>query len=117
MSWLKTCPKCDGDIFENKDTYGSFMSCLQCGHYLTVAEEAYIQLKARVVFARDRLNQLDSLTPELVMVKQYISEAAKHLGKKRLRLDEIPKDARIKVEYYPAGPIAREVIVESVPSG
>ena len=55
------------------------MSCLQCGHYLTVAEEAYIQLKARVVFARDRINQLDSLTPELVMVKQYISEAAKHL--------------------------------------
>ena len=42
-------------------------------------------------------------------------QAAKRLGKKGLRLEEIPKDARIKVEYYPVAAAALEVVVQSVP--
>ncbi len=44
MYWLKSCPKCHGDLFDNKDIYGSYMDCLQCGHYLTVDEEAGVRL-------------------------------------------------------------------------
>ena len=31
MLFLKCCPRCKGDIYVDKDTYGHFMECLQCG--------------------------------------------------------------------------------------
>ena len=31
MFYLKGCPKCRGDLFFEKDFYGSFFRCLQCG--------------------------------------------------------------------------------------
>ena len=34
MIKLKACPKCHGDLYLERDQYGSYMSCLQCG-YLT----------------------------------------------------------------------------------
>jgi len=29
---LRSCPRCDGDIFTGKDLYGFFEQCLQCGY-------------------------------------------------------------------------------------
>lgn len=60
--------------------------------------------------------ELTFVTPSGQEQIRASGKAAKRLGKKQLRLDEIPKDARIKVEYYPAGPAAREITVESLPS-
>ena len=31
MFFLKSCPKCHGDMFLDKDSYGSFIECIQCG--------------------------------------------------------------------------------------
>ncbi len=31
MYWLKGCKKCGGDLFLERDRYGSYVSCLQCG--------------------------------------------------------------------------------------
>ena len=31
MIYLGACPKCQGDVALNRDGYGSFLSCLQCG--------------------------------------------------------------------------------------
>ena len=31
MFWLKGCPRCAGDLFRDRDQYGLFVSCLQCG--------------------------------------------------------------------------------------
>ncbi len=31
MVYLKSCPKCLGDLTMGQDTYGTFISCLQCG--------------------------------------------------------------------------------------
>ena len=33
---LRSCPRCDGDMFTDTDLYGRFEQCLQCGyaHYL-----------------------------------------------------------------------------------
>ena len=39
MFWLKYCPRCRGDLFENVDIHGDYIACLQCGHYLSLAEE------------------------------------------------------------------------------
>jgi len=43
MFWLKTCPRCHGDLYNNSDVYGNYIDCLQCGHYLTANEEAKVR--------------------------------------------------------------------------
>ena len=43
MLWLKSCPRCDmGDLCQDMDSFGCFVSCLQCGYYLTEAEEVVL---------------------------------------------------------------------------
>ena len=31
MVYLKSCPKCLGDLTMGQDSYGTFINCLQCG--------------------------------------------------------------------------------------
>jgi len=31
MFWLKRCPRCSGDMFEQNDQYGNVVACMQCG--------------------------------------------------------------------------------------
>ena len=31
MFWLKRCPRCSGDLYSDRDQYGDYVSCLQCG--------------------------------------------------------------------------------------
>ena len=40
MFWFKSCPKCQGDLYRDTDSYGSYVACIQCSHYLTEVEEA-----------------------------------------------------------------------------
>ena len=44
MFWFKACPRCNGDLYRESDAYGPYVTCLQCSHYLTVAEEAELAL-------------------------------------------------------------------------
>ena len=51
MMWLKGCPKCQGDLFEEPSiglhaAVSRYISCLQCGHVLTTQEEMLL-LRAR----------------------------------------------------------------------
>ena len=39
MMWLKGCPKCRGDLYDNRDHYGRYIVCMQCGHHLSDSEE------------------------------------------------------------------------------
>ena len=32
MFFFKTCPKCQGDMYLDRDSYGTYRKCLQCGH-------------------------------------------------------------------------------------
>ena len=34
MFWLKCCPRCEGDLYEDSDTYGRYITCLQCGRVI-----------------------------------------------------------------------------------
>jgi DNA-directed RNA polymerase subunit M/transcription elongation factor TFIIS len=38
MFYLKACEKCKGDLFLDRDSYGSFLKCLQCGRLVEVEE-------------------------------------------------------------------------------
>ena len=31
MFWFKRCPRCSGDLYEESDKYGNFITCMQCG--------------------------------------------------------------------------------------
>jgi hypothetical protein len=37
--WLKTCPRCRGDLREESDVYGKYIGCVQCGYILRAEEE------------------------------------------------------------------------------
>ncbi len=39
MFWFKSCPRCGGDLFQERDHYGWYVSCLQCGHHFNEVEE------------------------------------------------------------------------------
>jgi hypothetical protein len=39
MFWLKACPRCLGDLHEERDLYGPYVVCIQCGCILTSEEE------------------------------------------------------------------------------
>jgi hypothetical protein len=44
MFWFKSCPKCGtGDLYDSGDLYGAYVACLQCGDYLTEAEEVVLR--------------------------------------------------------------------------
>ena len=50
MMWLKGCPKCRGDLFEEPaiglhGVASRYISCLQCGHVLTDREEASLETR------------------------------------------------------------------------
>lgn len=47
MMWLKSCPRCNGDLYENKDPYGRYVSCVQCGYYLSEVEEVVLRYSSR----------------------------------------------------------------------
>ncbi len=32
MLQLKACPRCRGDLHTNRDLYGNYTQCLQCGY-------------------------------------------------------------------------------------
>ncbi|MBI3964529.1 MAG: hypothetical protein HY329_02755 [Chloroflexi bacterium] len=36
--WLKSCPRCSGDLFEERHLDGTDIACLQCSHRLNHAE-------------------------------------------------------------------------------
>lgn len=39
MLWLKGCPRCGGDLYDEQAMEGRLIACLQCGHILTTAQE------------------------------------------------------------------------------
>lgn len=34
--YLKTCPRCNGDMNSNRDIYGEYRLCIQCGHMIDI---------------------------------------------------------------------------------
>ena len=39
MFWFKQCPRCSGDLFEDRDQYGTFITCMQCGFIKDVVNQ------------------------------------------------------------------------------
>ena len=35
---MKNCPRCKGDLYFDRDQYGSYKSCIQCGFMMDIVE-------------------------------------------------------------------------------
>ncbi len=44
MLYLKSCPRCAGDINADSDMHGMFLKCLQCGFSKDLSPEMAIKL-------------------------------------------------------------------------
>ena len=40
--WLKSCPRCTGDLLMKADIEGSYVECVQCGSELSPVEEGFL---------------------------------------------------------------------------
>ena len=53
MLYLKSCPRCSGDMYLDRDYYGAFKECLQCGFVADTPAPA----RATVKFRRRRVRR------------------------------------------------------------
>jgi hypothetical protein len=63
MMRLKDCPKCHGDLYESRDRYGRYVTCLQCGHHLSDFEEITLGIG---LIAGPMVGPFSVATPNLV---------------------------------------------------
>lgn len=49
MYWLKACPRCLGDLREEKDVHGLYVACIQCGYILIDEEEQQLRISGNLV--------------------------------------------------------------------
>ncbi len=47
MLKLKNCARCKGDMHTNRDLYGSYAECLQCGHMEYLKDTHTLQTRVR----------------------------------------------------------------------
>ena len=44
MIYLKSCPRCGGDVNKDRDAHGEFANCFQCGWYGDLTRDPLSQL-------------------------------------------------------------------------
>ena len=64
MVWLKSCQRCGGDLYEEKDLFGSYVSCFQCGASVAYFDE----------------NATDASPPRVVEDVEVVAAQAKIAG-------------------------------------
>ena len=55
MLQLKACPRCAGDLNTNRDLYGSYSECLQCGYMKDLPESSKLLESLKVDFVRKKV--------------------------------------------------------------
>jgi DNA-directed RNA polymerase subunit M/transcription elongation factor TFIIS len=60
MFWLQSCPKCSGDLYEDRDQYGTYVCCIQCGQEVTAAEEVLLRYMSRPRASSSQLKAANS---------------------------------------------------------
>jgi hypothetical protein len=52
--WFKECPKCHGDLREESNTFGDYITCMQCGYTLKQIEEMRLRLDGTLKHVPER---------------------------------------------------------------
>ena len=53
MLYLKSCPRCAGDVNGDSDSHGLYLKCLQCGFNKDLSPEMAAKLLARTMVNTD----------------------------------------------------------------
>lgn len=54
MVYFKACPRCRGDMHINRDMYGAYRECLQCGYMVDVETPGSLTKLAELAPARKK---------------------------------------------------------------
>ncbi len=46
---LKACPRCKGDVSTNRDMYGEYKECLQCGYMIDIPKPSLFSIPEAAV--------------------------------------------------------------------
>ena len=63
MMWLKSCPRCRGDLILDSDYYGNYVSCIRCGASLDRSEQTTLQQRLFVDRPANELPEMKSVFP------------------------------------------------------
>ena len=55
MLMLKACPRCRGDLYIDRDFYGQYKQCIQCGHMEDLAPAPRARRQGVIRRNRDRV--------------------------------------------------------------
>ena len=58
MLWCKDCPRCNGDLVNQSDIYGEFISCLQCGFILNKRQGGTTRRETKPPHRREYISDL-----------------------------------------------------------
>ena len=64
MLYLKSCPKCLGDLTAGQDGYGTFISCLQCGFMRDLDVKSTITIGSKAAAAKPSLITQEERLPK-----------------------------------------------------
>jgi transcription elongation factor Elf1 len=63
VMWLKSCPRCRGDLVLDSDFYGGYVSCIQCGASLNTRAPSPLQQRLFADAAAADLPETESESP------------------------------------------------------
>ena len=55
MLQLKACPRCGGDLNTNRDLYGNYAECLQCGYMKDLPDPSKLLESLNVEIVRKKV--------------------------------------------------------------
>ena len=55
MLMLKACPRCRGDLYIDRDIYGQYKQCIQCGHMEDLAPATRASSQAPVRSGKNKV--------------------------------------------------------------
>lgn len=64
--WLKSCPRCLGDLILESDLHGPFVSCIQCGTILSRSQEHALLGLSRIEPSATRTEALRRVAKRVV---------------------------------------------------
>jgi hypothetical protein len=77
--YLKSCPRDKGDMYEDRDVYGKYIGCLQCGYMVDIGKNG---------------DELPDWMCDITSTMNFAPSDVKHSGKKVGVIDDLVKNKK-----------------------
>jgi hypothetical protein len=79
MLWLKCCSRCKGDLYQDSDVYGIYVTCFQCGHYLSMAEEVALRYSSHQWLLGHSIETTNRLSKTCMSINHVVGKVIKEV--------------------------------------